>query len=542
MFRSMLCRQAGSNSKTMHYLGSQFIGMKTSKEGEERYRAVNAATEEPMDPEFAVATATEVDAAVKAAVAAFPKFRSQPAGARAAFLRAIADEIEALGDALVERCMAETGLPEGRIKGERGRTCGQLRLFATVVEEGSWVDARIDTAIPDREPVPKPDIRRMMIPIGPVAVFGASNFPLAFSTAGGDTASALATGNPVVVKAHPAHPGTSEMVARAITKAAVATGMPDGVFSMVHGFAEVGQALVNHPDLEAVGFTGSHQAGRALFDLAAKRARPIPVFAEMGSINPVFVLPGALDSAESLAAGFVDSVTMGCGQFCTNPGLVVALDGEALDGFVSAVAERIGGVEPGVMLTPSIRDGFVRGATALKSHEAVTTVAEAPSRNGAARASGVVFSTSANDFMKDPSLHAEVFGPSTLIVRCDTEEQMLEVARSLEGQLTATVRMGDADKSLAGNLMTILSTKVGRVLVNGFPTGVEVCPSMQHGGPYPASTDSRFTSVGTAALFRFVRPVAYQSVPADLLPRELADENPMKIWRMVNGVRTRKPV
>lgn len=526
----------------MQYLGSQFIGFKTSKEGTDTYCAVNPANEEEMSPSFTVATESEIDDAVFAAAKAFDKYRAKTPAERAEFLNRIADEIEALGDELIERASTETGLPVGRITGERGRTCGQLRLFATVVEEGSWVDARIDTAIPDREPVPKPDIRRMLMPIGPVAVFGASNFPLAFSTAGGDTASALATGNTVVVKAHPAHPGTSEMVARAIIKAAVATGMPDGVFSMVHGFAEAGAHLVKHPMLEAVGFTGSFKAGRALFDLANDRPKPIPVFAEMGSINPIFVMPGALAKVDSLADGFVGSVTMGCGQFCTNPGLVVGIEGDDLDAFVSAVSERMSATEPGVMLTPGIQKSYQDSATALKEHKAVKVEAEAPSQNGVMRASGVVFSTSAAKFMDDPELHAEVFGPATLVVRCVSFEQMLEVARALEGQLTATIQMEDSDSSSSQLLLGALEKKVGRVIVNGFPTGVEVCPSMQHGGPYPASTDSRFTSVGTAALYRFVRPVSYQGMPTGLLPAELLDENPRKVWRLVNGVRTRKPV
>ena len=526
----------------MQYLGAQFIGFRTSKEGYDRYQAVNPATEEMLEPHFVVATESEIDDAVLAASSAFDKFRAKSAADRATFLNKIGDEIEALGDELVERACAETGLPAGRIQGERGRTCGQLRLFATVIEEGSWVDARVDTAMPEREPVPKPDIRRMLMPMGPVAVFGASNFPLAFSTAGGDTASALATGNPVIVKAHPAHPGTAEMVARAIIRAAVSTGMPDGVFSMVHGFAEVGSHLVQHPMLEAVGFTGSHRAGRALFDLANDRPRPIPVFAEMGSINPVFVLPGALESDAGLADGLVGSVTLGCGQFCTNPGLVVGIEGDALDAFIQSVSEKMAGIEPGVMLTPGIKDAYAASAKALGDHGAVKVEGQAASAEGPASGSGVVFSTSAAKFMDDPTLHAEVFGPSTLVVRCVSFEQMLEVAKSLEGQLTATIHMVDSDSSSGSMLTNALERRVGRVIINGFPTGVEVCPSMQHGGPYPAATDSRFTSVGTAALYRFVRPVSYQGFPETLLPVELQNENPANVWRLVNGVRTRKPV
>ena len=526
--------------KHMDYLGSQFVGFKTSKEGTERYRAIDPSTGKELAPEFAVVLPSEVDRCVKRAVKAFEVYRKTTGAERAEFLSRIADEIEALGDPLIRRCSLETGLPEGRITGERGRTCAQLRLFAKVAEEGSWVDARIDTAIPDREPLPKPDIRRMLVAMGPVAIFGASNFPLAFSTAGGDTASALATGNTVIVKAHPAHPGTSEMIARAIIKAAVGTGMPDGVFSMVHGFEEVGRTLVRHEDVQAVGFTGSLKAGRALFDIANARSRPIPVFAEMGSINPVFVFPGAMKDAEDLAEKVVASVTMGCGQFCTNPGLIVGVQGDALDELIHHVSEKMAKTEPGVMLTPGIKDGFSKGAAALKEHADVSVEVEVPSKNGVAHAAGVVFSTTGSKFMEDPDLHAEVFGPSTLIVKCQSPEQMREVAQHLEGQLTATIWMGSKDASRAKKLAAILEKKAGRVLFNGFPTGVEVCPSMQHGGPYPASTDSRFTSVGTAALYRFVRPVSWQNAPAEMLPTELLDENPLRVWRLINGARTRK--
>lgn len=524
------------------YLGSQFIGFKTSKLGDERYRAVDPRTGDEIGPEFAVATSEEVAMAAEIAAKGFFKFRSKPAGERAAFLRAIADAIEAAGDELIETASMETGLPTGRITGERGRTCAQLRLFASVVEEGSWVDARIDTAIPDREPAPKPDLRRMLVPIGPVAVFGASNFPLAFSTAGGDTASALAAGCPVVVKAHPAHPMTSEIVARSIIRAAVATGMPDGVFSMVHGFAATGAALVMHPSIEAVGFTGSLNAGRALFDMAAARPKPIPVFAEMGSINPVFLLPGAMEDPKALAEKFTGSLLLGCGQFCTNPGLVVALQSEALDEFVTAVSELVSGGEPGVMLTPGIKSGFDKSAKHLERREGVSVLARGKTGDGPALGSGVVFSVSAYQFLSDPEMHAEVFGPATLVVRCDTQEEMRNVARSLEGQLTASVHFGKKDTGKASRLIGILQNKAGRLIANGWPTGVEVCPSMQHGGPYPASTDSRFTSVGTAAIYRFGRPVSWQDMPEEVLPEELHDSNPRGVWRLVNGVRSKSPV
>lgn len=527
----------------MEFLGSQFIGAATSKEGESGYRAVNPATGKEVEPQFTVATSAEVDRAVRVAREAMPALRTIDAERTAEFLDRIAEEIEGLGDELIQRAMLETGLPEGRLLGERGRTCAQLRLFAKVVREGSWVDARIDRAIPDREPAPKPDLRRMLVAMGPVVVFGASNFPLAFSVAGGDTASALAAGNSVVVKAHPAHPGTSEFVARAIGRAVAGTGMPKGVFSMVHGFEAVGRELVTHSLVEAVAFTGSYAGGKALFDLAAQRERPIPVFAEMGSINPVFVLPGGFSDVSGFAQRYVASLTLGCGQFCTNPGLVVGLSGEAMDTFEVKVAELVGQAGPGVMLTPGISKSYWNKAEERKQKDSVSVVAEAAvERNGVAVGAGLVFSTSAAQFMSDPDLHTEVFGPSALFVHCDSPEEVEQVAKSLEGQLTASVFFGEDDRHAAGRLLAILEGRAGRLLANGFPTGVEVCPSMHHGGPFPSTTDSRFTSVGTAAIYRFARPVCYQDLPQDLLPPELLDENPRRIRRMIDGVWTRKSV
>ena len=418
-------------------------------------------------------------------------------------------------------------------------------MFAALIREGSWVDARIDRAQPDRQPIPKQDLRRMLIPLGPVGVFGASNFPFAFSVAGGDTASALAAGCPVIVKAHPAHPGTSEMTAKALLKAATETGMPEGVFSMVHGLRETGVALVKHPLLQAVGFTGSLTAGRSLFDAAAQRSRPIPVYAEMGSVNPVFVLPGAIsERGEKIAEGFAASVTMGVGQFCTNPGLVIGLKTDGLNAFTAKAAEKIGQAAPGSMLSSGISHAYGLGIARLQASQGVkqespVTAALDPTKT---QAGAAIFSTDAATFLHTPDLAHEVFGPSTLLVTCDTPAQLEAVAHSLEGQLTATVQGSPDDLLTYRTLISILETKVGRLIFNGFPTGVEVCPSMQHGGPYPATTDSRTTSVGTAAIFRFVRPLCYQDFPSEALPPELQNANPRGLWRLVDNQLTREAV
>ncbi|MDI9634706.1 aldehyde dehydrogenase (NADP(+)) [Kamptonema cortianum] len=521
-----------------YFLAKNLIGSDTSAESAEFIQAVNPATGERIAPEFPIATQAEVDRAVKAASAAYGALRRRHRLQRAEFLRKIAEEIENLGEALVERCVAETGLPEGRILGERARTCNQLRMFADLVEDGSWVDATLDSALPDREPVAKPDLRRMFVPIGPVAVFGASNFPLAFSVAGGDTASAFAAGCPVIAKAHPSHPGTSELVGRAIVKAGVATGMPKGVFSLLQGLEETGRALVDHPKVEAVGFTGSTAGGRALYDLAASRRRPIPVFAEMGSVNPVFILPGALGNLPGLADGFVQSVTMGVGQFCTNPGVVLGISGAEFSGFVKEIAKKIAAVPAGHMLSQRVCENYQIGVKRMSGHKSVEVLGGAGKTSGY-MAQGVVFSTDATSFLADESLSGEVFGPATLAVHCPTVEVMLEVARKIEGQLTASIFSGPGDGLMVNQLSEYLVRRVGRLIHNGFPTGVEVCPSMQHGGPYPATTDPRFTSVGTRAIYRWVRPVCWQDAPQAILPEELRDGNPAGIWRTVDGMLTK---
>jgi NADP-dependent aldehyde dehydrogenase len=491
---------------------------------------------------FQEASSVHIDDAVAAGAAAFDAYRALPAEARAAFLDRIAAAIET-NDELIEAAHVETALPVPRLTGERARTANQLRMFASLVREGSWVDARIDRALPARTPLPKPDIRRMLIPIGPVAVFGASNFPLAFSVAGGDTASALAAGCPVIVKAHPAHPATSEIAAHAIVSAGAAAGMPAGVFSLLQSTRnDIARALVQHPHVKAVGFTGSLRAGRALFDAAADRPEPIPVYAEMGSVNPVFVLPGALaERAASIAEGLKDSVTLGVGQFCTNPGLTIGVGDERFDAFVRQLDGLIGAAPAGTMLTPAICQSYEAGVRRLSGINGVSTTRSSTAGEGA-QAVPSLFVTDAGAFLRHHEIGEEVFGPSTVVVRCGSRDELERVARQLEGQLTVTVHGTATDLEQYGSLIAILEQKAGRLIVNGFPTGVEVCPSMQHGGPYPATTDSRSTSVGTAAINRFARPVAYQNFPQSLLPPELRDANPLGIWRLVDGQLTKDAI
>lgn len=512
--------------------------------------AVNAPTIRARDPEsggdlepdFSAAHPEEIDRACLAAQRAFAADRKRPAEDRASLLEAVADKIDALGSELVERVRRETGFPESRIRGERTRTINQLRMFAELVREGSWVDARIDQGRPDREPTPKPDIRRMLIGLGPVAVFGASNFPLAFSVAGGDTASALAAGCPVVVKAHPAHPGTSELIAEAVTRAVSRVGFHAGTFSLLHGAdPDVSIALVEHPSIRAVGFTGSLRAGRAIYDAAASRPEPIPVFAEMGSVNPVFILPGALkERAAAIADGLAGSVTLGGGQFCTNPGVVVGLDGEDFSGFLTDAGGKVSATPACTLLHNGIRAGYEEGLQAVSDCEGVTVVSRA-STNGstATPAAAAVLTVSGADFLRHSRLQQEVFGPSTLIVCCASRAEMMTIAHHLEGNLTASIHGTESDLTEFAELVTVLEDKVGRLIFNGFPTGVEVCAAMHHGGPYPATTDTRSTSVGTAAILRFARPIAYQDFPDTALPPELRDKNERDIWRLVDGSLTK---
>lgn len=482
------------------------------------------------------ATINEVNSALQESQIAFLSYKNFSGKKKAGFLRSIADEIEALGQPLVSTAMQETNLAEARIVNERGRTTSHCRMFANLVEDGSWVDARIDTAIPDRAPAPKADLRKMLVPIGTVVVFGAANFPLAYSTAGGDTISALAAGCPVIVKAHPAHAATSDLVASAIFKAIEKTGMPKGVFQHVHGGFETGQALVKHPFTKAVGFTGSLAGGKALFDLANQRAQPIPVFAEMSSINPVILLPDTLQKdAEKTAEKLAASITLGVGQFCTNPGLIIAVEGNGLDRFIKTLSLEFQKAMPGTMLHQGIADNYSKRLAQALTQKGVQVEGQSLTDGNAAQGRPLVASVAANDFIKNPALAEEVFGPYSLIVRCKSNDELNSVINHSQGQLTCTVIGDEVELAKHASLFNVLVEKAGRLVINGVPTGVEVCPSMQHGGPYPATTDSRFTAVGTDAIKRFVRPVSFQNFPDSLLPNELKDKNPLGIWRMLDG-------
>jgi alpha-ketoglutaric semialdehyde dehydrogenase len=501
----------------------------------ETFRAIAAADGLPIAPDFAISTEADVADACALADAAFDAFREIAPEARAVFLETVAAKIEALGDSLIERAMVETGLPQARLAGERGRTTGQLRLFARVLREGHWAGIVLDPPLPDRQPLPRADLRQRRIPLGSVAVFGASNFPIAFSVAGGDTASALAAGCPVVVKAHPAHPGTSALVAAAIGDAIAACGLPEGVFSLVQGPANaLGAALVADPRIKAVGFTGSRAGGLALVEIARQRPEPIPVYAEMSSVNPVLLFPAALAArAETLATGFVGSLTLGAGQFCTNPGLVIGLGGPDLDRFAAAAAKALAGTVPQVMLTPSIRRAYDAGVAALAGTDAVKQLAEGAAADPD-RARAALFATSATDLLADPALAHEVFGAAAVVVRCASFDEIEALVGAMEGQLTATLQIDAGDHDAAARLLPLLERKAGRILANGWPTGVEVGHAMVHGGPFPATSDARTTSVGAAAIDRFLRPVCYQDLPDALLPAALRDGNPHGLPRYVS--------
>jgi 2,5-dioxopentanoate dehydrogenase len=524
--------------------GKQIIGFEMIAEGAEGFHSFNPATGETLRYHIRKATSQEVNMAAEKAAIAFQGYRKKTGKAKAAFLDAIADEINAIGDELIESCSIETALPKTRIEGERSRTTNQLKLFASLVREGSWVDARIETAIPERVPVPRPDIRYMEIGLGPVVVFGASNFPLAFSVAGGDTASALAAGCPVIVKAHSAHPVTAELVGKAIQRAAQRCNMPDGVFSLLHGDGtNVGIQLVTHPQVKAVGLTGSYTAGKAVFDAAAKRPVPIPVYAEMGSTNPVFILPQAMQQRnEQIAQGFAASVTLGVGQFCTNPGLLFHNRDSGRNEFVRQLEEAFSKCSGGSMLTKGIHQAYQKGVAHHEVLHGVQQLAAGMVAGGENTAKPVLFHTDSTTFTRTPALAEEIFGPASVVVEADSKEEMLTIARNLSGHLTATVHGTDYDLVVYKDLIDILEQKVGRVIINGFPTGVEVCHAMVHGGPFPATTDGRSTSVGTAAIHRFTRPVCYQNMPDILLPDELKNANLLNIWRMVNGEQTRQEV
>jgi 2,5-dioxopentanoate dehydrogenase len=502
--------------------GKFFIG-NGRIDGPRTFHAVSPVSGEALEPAFYVAERAAVDEACALAWSAFDQFRESGVEARAAFLEAIAERILGLGDELLERAVAESGLPLARLTGERGRTVGQLRLFADELRSGGWMGIRVDPPLAERKPLPRSDLRQRKVALGPVAVFGASNFPLAFSVAGGDTASALSAGCPVVVKGHPAHPGTSELVAQAIVAAIEACGLPPGVFSLLNGNSnELGAALVAHPLIKAVGFTGSRAGGLALMKIAGERAEPIPVYAEMSSINPVLLLPGALAArADQLGIDFVGSLSLGVGQFCTNPGLVIALEGPDLERFIASAGAALQGVAPAVMLTPGIHGAYEKGVQRLLGHPKVRALSRGAESSGTHCGRAALFSVAALDVFKNPEVLHEVFGPSSVVVRCGDEEQLLEVLEHLEGQLTATLHLTQQDEALAGRLVPVLERKVGRLIANGWPTGVEVSHAMVHGGPFPATSDGRSTSVGTLAIDRFLRPVCYQDFPDALLPGSL---------------------
>ncbi|MGH9412957.1 MAG: aldehyde dehydrogenase (NADP(+)) [Terriglobales bacterium] len=496
------------------------------------FQAQNPATGALLEPLFHAASRADLEHAAALAAAAAPVFARCSGRERGAFLRAIAAAIEAVAPQLVARAGSETALPSARLQGETARTTAQLRLFADLIEEGSWVDARLDAAVALEGKPRQPDLRSMLRPIGPVAVFGASNFPLAFSVAGGDTASALAAGNPVIVKAHPAHPGTSALVGDAIRSAAERSHMPEGVFSLLFdaGIA-VGAALVQHPAIRAVGFTGSLQGGRKLMDLAAARPNPIPVYAEMGSVNPLFILPHALaERGAAIAAGLAQSVTLGAGQFCTKPGLVLVPANPAGNEFMQTLSAQMAAAPAFTLLTGAIARSFQAGAAARAGAAHVATLAQP----AAGALSAWLFETSADQLLQQPQLGEELFGPATLAVRHGGPEQLLALARTLSGHLTATVHATDADLRENRELLDVLAERVGRLVINGFPTGVAVTSAMVHGGPYPAASLPQ-SSVGTRAIVRFLRPVCYQDVPDFALPEELQEANPLGIWRLRNG-------
>ncbi len=493
--------------------------------------------------EFKDATIEEIDEIMQKAWKAFHDYRVLPLKQRADFMRAIARELETAGDDLIQIAMRETNLAEARLKNEKARTVFQLNNYADACERGDWLEARIDTAIPDRNP-PKPDVRKMLVPLGPVIVFGASNFPFAYSTAGGDTACALAAGCPVIVKAHPAHAETSEWVAQAIVRAAAKCNMPEGVFAHVHGVEfGIGKALVEHVHTKAVGFTGSYLGGKQLYDWANHRSKPIPVFAEMGSVNPVFVLPEKLnESAEELAKMYAGSITLGVGQFCTNPGLIIGMESEGLHAFIYKLGEAIKEVSPGLMLHPGIFKSYVEKRGTALGQEGVETIAVAAKDPQLNEGSPTIASASGEAFLNNPVLHQEVFGPYSLVIRCKDEAEMLEVAKHIEGQLTATLMATPNDLKKHKELIEEVKNICGRFILNNLPTGVEVCLSMQHGGPFPATTDSRFTSVGADGIKRFARPVALQNWTNEFLPDELKNENPLNIWRTINNELTKEKI
>lgn len=521
----------------MPITGNMIIGARTVRGQAGTLHAFDPALGTQLEPSFGAGDKKDLDQACQLADQAFDSYRNVPLEQRACFLEAIAENILALGDELITRASQETALPAARLQGERQRTVNQLRMFAQDVRTGHWLQATIDPAIPQRSP-PRSDLRLQKIPLGPVAVFGASNFPLAFSVAGGDTASALAAGCPVIAKVHPAHPGTSELVGSAIQKAVREGGLPEGVFSLlIDADTRLGAALVAHPVIQAVGFTGSRQGGMALLAIANARPQPIPLYAEMSCINPVYLMPGALaERADLLGQQFVDSLTLGVGQFCTNPGLVLLLAGPDVARFEHAAATALKGKPAGTMLAKGICQSYQRGARKLGDQQEVSTLALGQTADAqACQAQSMLFTTTGAAFLANPAMEDEVFGPSALIVVCRDREELLQITQRLGGQLTATLHIAGTDHADAKAMLPLLERKAGRILVNGFPTGVEVCHAMVHGGPYPATSNAMSTSVGSRAIERFLRPVCYQDLPPELLPLPLQEENPLGLWRLIDG-------
>ena len=528
----------------MDITGHNLVGYKKRRKGQIKFRTFDAANCATNEVEHFEANDEEIDEAVSLARKCADEYANLPGTIRAKFLNAIADEMLDLGDALLEIYCKESSLPRARAEGERARTINQLKSFAALLEEGSWLGATIDTAIPDRSPIPKPDLRKMNFALGPIVVFGSSNFPFAYSTAGGDTASALAAGCPVIVKSHPMHAGTSEMVATAVVIAAQKINLPEGVFSNLNSRGiDVGKKLVLHEHVKGVGFTGSIQGGRALMDLAASRKEPIPVFAEMGSVNAVVVLPKAAEhEAAQWAKSLALSITQGSGQFCTKPGMILTLAGSNTDQFCSLLVEEIMKITPSTMLHPAINENFKKGLSHMLVQDGVSILAKYDEEVKDYVGKQTILKVDGKNFRANQNLHNEVFGPYSLVVACTDIKEMKEIIENLEGQLTGTILSFENELAQYGDILQCLKNKVGRLILNGVPTGVEVCPSMHHGGPYPSSSDNRFTAVGIHAIYRWLRPVCYQSFPNEFLPDGLKNENPLNIVRLVNGLHSRERI
>ena len=517
--------------------GNQIIGNTEQPGSESIIKSVNPKTGQTIDPEYKGANKSQVNEACMLAKNAFDAYRKTSLSKRAEFLEVIAREIENLGEQLINKFIEESGLPEARAKGETGRTVGQLRMFAGYIKKGFASNATIDSALLDRKPLPRTDHRLTNVPLGPVVVFGASNFPLAFSVAGGDTASALAAGCPVIVKGHSAHLGTSELVGKAIINAIKKCNMPNGTFSLLFGSGSiVGQELVANKEIKGIGFTGSRKGGLAILKTAQSRKEPIPVYAEMSSINPVFLLPSVFDNPTSIVDGFVGSLTMGAGQFCTNPGLLVFIDNKNSKKLIDLLTNAIKTANTQTMLTKNIYESYCTGVGRLEKNKNVILLAKSNTSSDPNQCEASLFETTAKNFLSDPTLSEEIFGASSLIIKCKTEDEMEEIAKSIEGQLTGSLHLNkDQDEKLAKKIISQLELKVGRIIFNQFPTGVEVCNAMVHGGVYPATTDSRTTSVGSTAINRFLRPICYQNFPQNYLREEIKDDNPNNVVQMLNG-------